>query len=105
MIQDTERMAIMLELFGLRAHGILNAMVQSGYSKDYLDDRLVKAVSYKAILKKYVMHVAQAEGECFACSRNMSPCDMGEDEFTEEEWATLEREILSVVRRNHEPPR
>ena len=44
------------------------------------------------LFRKYVVHVAYAEGGSFARDLDMSPCDMGDNEYT-----PAERDLMKVV--------
>lgn len=57
-------------------------------------------VDYRLLLTKYVAHVAAAEGEAFATSYNIAPCDMLNLEFTEEELVDLGK-VFSAYREWH----
>lgn len=52
----------------------------------------------KALLIKYVCHVAVAEGVSFATDLNLSPAEMKDMEFTDEEERFLKEEVFPVVR-------
>lgn len=50
-----------------------------------------ETVDHRELLRKYMAHVVQAEGPGFATNfARLSPCDMGEDNFTAQELRSLE---------------
>ncbi len=49
------------------------------------------------LLLKYIAHVAVAEGINFATDINLSPADMGDLHFTEEEVQQLQKEFFPLV--------
>jgi hypothetical protein len=61
-------------------------------------------MDYRALLIKYVSHVAAAEGVSFATSIDLAPCKMLSREFTAEEKWALENDIFVDVRRWDESP-
>lgn len=56
-------------------------------------------MDYRALLVKYIAHVATAEGETFALDVNLSPAGMGLLEFTDDEVRELENEIFPAVKK------
>lgn len=53
---------------------------------------------YRLLLLKYVAHVAAAEGDDFAFSTNISPCDMLNLSFTEEEKEELKKVFQACLK-------
>lgn len=53
---------------------------------------------YRLLLLKYVAHVAASEGGDFAFSANISPCDMLNLSFTEEEKEELKKGTSSLLK-------
>lgn len=62
-------------------------------------------MEWKLLLAKYVAHVATAQSPEFACSEDLSPCNMLNMEFTNEEKLML-ADIFKAVRKwdNHLSP-
>lgn len=55
-------------------------------------------LDYRFLLKKYIAHVAEAEGPEFATRmRLMAPCDVGDFEYTTEEETAL-RELFAELK-------
>lgn len=59
--------------------------------KSRVDNPTDVMVVYRTLLRKYIAHVAAAEGNSFATDfTRLAPCHMGEDEFTVKELVALE---------------